>query len=172
MSPGNTGEPAMTGGEMSQTVLAFCMRRSVRRARRSWCRLIPTRRIERREAVTRTRAVACVAAGFEFAARRWPPFVDRAARTFADAAHERCAARARVVRPAHPAGGRRDLDREAFRHASALRFRFLRGEVHAEACAARPTNEARVFPVNRHLRQRPRRSLRWRRAVYGSQLCT
>src|SRR4051812_33458202 len=40
VSPGNTGEVAITGAEMSQ--ILFGMRRSLLCARVSWCRLIPT----------------------------------------------------------------------------------------------------------------------------------
>ena len=88
------------------------------------------------QTVAPPRAPAGVAAGFEFAAGRGPPFVDAARRAFAHAARQRGAARRLVVGAAHAAGVRCDRDRQPVRHLAACGQQFFGREVDPKTGAA------------------------------------
>lgn len=84
----------------------------------------------------RARPVAGVAAGFEFAARRRPPFVDAAGHALAYAPGQRRAARRLVVGAAQAAVAARQRRGQAVGHAAPFRQKFVHREIHAEAGAA------------------------------------
>ena len=80
--------------------------------------------------------MAGVAAGFEFAARRRPPFVDATGHALAHAPGQRRTTRRLVIGAPQAAMAARQWRGQAVGHAAAFRQKFVHREIHAECRAA------------------------------------